>query len=161
MFRSYESGRSGYVTVVANYLPLQDAYGGPNYFTLDPDAAYDIHIDNDGDAREDLTFRFRFKNEIQDLSLAIGPMGNQRTVPVPLVTTVPGGIGPGTLDRNGLNVIESYTVELIRGDRRNEGRPLANAAGGMSPTTFTKPVDNVGTKSIADYAAYAPTTSTT
>jgi len=74
---------------------------------------------------------------------------------VPLVTTVPGGIGPGTLDRNGLNVIESYTVELIRGDRRNEGRLLANAAGGMSPTEFTKPVDNVGTKSIPDYAAYA------
>ena len=116
---------------------------------------YDIHLDNDGDAREDLTFRFRFKNEIQDLSLAIGPAGNQRTVPVPLITTVPGGIGPGVLDRNGLNVIETYTVELIRGDRRNQGRWLANAAGGMDPTVFTKPVDNVGNKSIADYAAYA------
>jgi hypothetical protein len=32
---------------------------------------------------------------------------------------------------------------------------LANASGGTSPTTFTKPVDNVGTKSIPDYAAYA------
>ena len=30
MFRSYESGRQGYVTLIANYLPLQDAYGGPN-----------------------------------------------------------------------------------------------------------------------------------
>ena len=155
MFRSYEPGRAGYVTLIANYLPLQDAYGGPNYFTLDQEAVYDMHIDNDGDAREDLTFRFRFKNEIQDLSLAIGPMGNQRTVAVPLVTTVPGGIGAGVLDRNGLNVIETYTVELIRGDRRNEGRLLANAGGGMDPTTFTKPVDNVGTKSIPDYAAYA------
>ena len=155
MFRSYEAGRDQYVTLIANYIPLQDSYGGPNYFTLDPDAAYDIHIDNDGDAREDLTFRFRFENEVQDLSLAVGPAGNQRTVPVPLVTTVPGGIGPGELDRNGLNVIETYTVELIRGDRRNQGRLLSNAAGGMSPTTFTKPVDNVGNKSIADYAAYA------
>jgi hypothetical protein len=52
MFRSYEPGRAAYVTMVADYLPLQDAYGGPNYFTLDPDAIYDIHIDNDGDARE-------------------------------------------------------------------------------------------------------------
>jgi hypothetical protein len=59
------------------------------------------------------------------------------------------------LDRNGLNVIETYTVELIRGDRRNQGKWLANAAGGMDPTTFTKPVDNVGNKSIPDYAAYA------
>ena len=155
MFRSYEPGRAAFVTLIANYLPLQDSYGGPNYFTLDPDAVYDIHLDNDGDAREDLTFRFRFKNEIQDLSLAIGPAGNQRTVPVPLITTVPGGIGPGVLDRNGLNVIETYTVEIIRGDRRNQGRLLANAAGGMEPTVFTKPVDNVGNKSIPDYAAYA------
>lgn len=38
MFNSYESGRAGYVTIVANYLPLQDAYGGPNYFKLDPNA---------------------------------------------------------------------------------------------------------------------------
>ena len=155
MFRSYEPTREGFVTLIANYLPLQAAYGGPNYFTLDPEAVYDIHIDNDGDALEDLTFRFRFKNEIQDLSLQIGPDGNQRTVAVPVITTVPGGIGPGVLDRNGLNVIETYTVELIRGDRRNKGRELANAAGGMEPTVFTKPVDNVGSKSIPDYAAYA------
>src|SRR5207237_3952070 len=49
MFRSYESGRAGYVTLIANYLPLQDAYGGPNFFTLDPKALYEIHIDNNGD----------------------------------------------------------------------------------------------------------------
>ena len=55
MFRSYETGRGDYVTLIANYLPLQDAYGGPNYFTLDPNALYEIHIDNNGDAREDLT----------------------------------------------------------------------------------------------------------
>ena len=54
-------GREAYVTLVANYLPLQDPYGGPNYFTLDPNALYDIHIDNDGDAVEDLTFQFRFQ----------------------------------------------------------------------------------------------------
>ena len=101
MFRSYEPGREGFVTLIANYLPLQDAYGGPNYFTLDPEAVYDIHLDNDGDAREDMTFRFRFKSQIQDLSLAIGPAGSQRNVAVPVITTVPGGIGPGVLDRNG------------------------------------------------------------
>jgi hypothetical protein len=154
MFRSYEPGREQFVTLIANYLPLQDSYGGPNYFTLDPNAVYDIHVDNDGDAREDLTFRFRFKNQIQDLALSVGPAGNQRRVPVPLVTTAPGGIGPGALDRNGLNVIETYTVELIRNDRRG-GQWLSNSMGGMSPTVFTKPVDNVGTKSIPDYAAYA------
>src|SRR3954468_22419306 len=57
MFRSYETGRAGYVTFIANYLPLQDSYGGPNYFTLDPEALYEIHVDNNGDALEDLSFQ--------------------------------------------------------------------------------------------------------
>ena len=42
MFSSYETGRSDYVTLIANYLPLQDPYGGPNYFALDPGAQYEI-----------------------------------------------------------------------------------------------------------------------
>src|SRR5687768_8091747 len=65
LFNSYESGRSNYVTIVANYLPLQDAYGGPNYFTLEEASKgiYEIHIDNNGDAREDLTFQFKFHRE--------------------------------------------------------------------------------------------------
>ena len=50
MFRSYEPTRSDFVTLIANYQPLQDAYGGPNYFLLDENAVYEIHIDNDGDA---------------------------------------------------------------------------------------------------------------
>src|SRR5215470_18656960 len=96
MFRSYEPGRDGFVTVIANYQPLQDPYGGPNYFTLDPEAVYDIHIDNDGDAREDLTFRFRFTNDLLDLKVNAG---GQRTS-VPLVN-----IGPiSAADRSNLNI---------------------------------------------------------
>ena len=40
MFNSYEAGKAANVTLIANYLPLQDAYGGPNYFSLDPNALY-------------------------------------------------------------------------------------------------------------------------
>ena len=54
MFRSYEPGREGYVTLVANYLPLQAPYGGPNYFKLDPNAIYEIHVTNNGGAVENL-----------------------------------------------------------------------------------------------------------
>ena len=36
MFRSFEAGRADYVTFLANYLPLQDVYGGPNFFTMGP-----------------------------------------------------------------------------------------------------------------------------
>ena len=66
MFRSYESGREEFVTLIANYYPLQDAFGGPNYFSMDPDAVYEIHIDNNGDAEEDITFQFRFSNALSD-----------------------------------------------------------------------------------------------
>src|SRR5438067_2979578 len=46
MFNSYEPGRTDFVTFVANYIPLQDAYGGPNFFSFDTNALYEIHIDN-------------------------------------------------------------------------------------------------------------------
>jgi hypothetical protein len=150
MFRSYEATRDGYVTLIANYLPLQDAYGGPNYFTLDPKAVYDIHIDNNADAIEDLTFRFRVQNTYQDVSIDTGAGVN---LAVPVITTAPMGIGPAATMVNGLNVIETYNVDLIRGARTNAGSALSNATGGS--TTFTKPVDYVGTKSINGYTAYA------
>ena len=43
MFRSYESGRQDYVTILANYQPFQDPQGGPNFYMFDPDALYEIH----------------------------------------------------------------------------------------------------------------------
>ena len=64
LFNSYEPGRDGYVTLLANYIPLQEPYGGPNYFAMDPSALYEIHVDNDGDAKENLTFQFRFTNRL-------------------------------------------------------------------------------------------------
>ena len=71
-FNSYESGRTSYVTLIANYQPLQDPYGGPNYFKMDPNALYEIHVDNNGDAKEDLTFQFRFQNILKGITLPIG-----------------------------------------------------------------------------------------
>ena len=51
MFRSYEAGRDGFVTVLANYSPFQDPQGGPNFFQYDANALYEIHIDNVGDGK--------------------------------------------------------------------------------------------------------------
>ena len=80
MFRSYEAGRGAYTTLVADYVPLQDAYGGPNYFTMDPQALYEIHIDNNGDGKEDLTFQFRFTNTIKDAQFTVG--GKKVSIPL-------------------------------------------------------------------------------
>src|SRR5262245_51866094 len=89
MFNSYETGRVGFVTILANYLPLQDAYGGPNYFSLDPDAIYEIHIDNDGDGVEDITFQFDFDSALaasgNGIALPVGPPGNQKDIAIPVV----------------------------------------------------------------------------
>lgn len=170
MFRSYETGRAGFVTIIANYQPLQDSYGGPNYFSMDPEALYEIHIDNNGDAVEDLTFQFRFKNEYGKATAGTtvingavngvssddtGTMGERR-VQVPLVNLLAGsGAAPGLL-----NVVETYTVKLVTGPRRsNAGSNVSNvtatagtAAGAL---TFNKPIDNIGTKSIPNYEGYA------
>jgi hypothetical protein len=146
LFASYEPGRDGFVTLIANYLPLQDPYGGPNYFQLDPNALYEIHIDNDGDAKEDLTFQFRFNNTLKGVTLPIG----DRNVAIPLIQSGP----VGEVRSPSLNVAESYTVDVVRGSRRGARREsITNAANGSE--VFDKPVDNIGTKTIPDYAAYA------
>lgn len=154
LFNSYEANRAGYVTIIANYLPLQDPYGGPNYFALDPSALYELHIDNDGDAQEDLTFQFRFRNRLPNdgkgLTLDIGSV---KGVAVPLKN-----IGMvSAQDIKNLNFNESYTLNVVRGDRRKgQSSPVTRASDGA--TELGKPYDFVGTKtfgSIAGYEQYA------
>ena len=144
LFNSYETGRDGFVTLIANYQPLQDAYGGPNYFKLDPNALYEIHIDNNGDAKEDITFQFQFKNNFKNIKL---PIGNQM-VGIPL--TQAGGVSQP--NDPALNVNEQYTVNIVRGDRRS------GSVGALSKTTggsvFDKPSDYIGTKTLGNKAAY-------
>jgi len=148
MFNSYEDNRAGYVTVIANDLPLQDAYGGPNFFTLDPEALYEIHIDNTGDGQEDLTFQFQFQNNLNGTDGLKVPVGG-KMIAVPLHN-----IGPVTsADQGSLNVAETYTVKLIRGNRRT-GMVASVSNASTAATTFTKPSDYVGTKSFPDYASY-------
>jgi hypothetical protein len=49
------------VTIIANYVPLQEPAGGPNFHLFDPAVRYEIHVDNDGDAKDDVSYQFRFK----------------------------------------------------------------------------------------------------
>jgi len=152
LFNSYEPGRDGYVTLLANYIPLQQPYGGPNYFAMDAAGLYEIHVDNDGDARENLTFQFQFTNRLANdnrgIKLNVG--GPQVAVPLKNV----GGVSAA--DSSALNFRESYKVTLVRGDRRRgNASPVTGANGG---TVFGKPYDFVGTKtfgSVANYKTYA------
>jgi hypothetical protein len=146
LFNSYEAGRAGYVTLIANYLPLQDPQGGPNYFFLDDNALYEISIDSTGSGVADTTFQFRFTTTTQGLSVTAGT----KSIPVPLINIGP-ITGPGGATQN---VSQSYTLTLVKGDRRTgTATPIVNASTGA--TTFAKPLDNIGAKSIPNYATYA------
>ena len=110
------------VTLVANYIPLEDPAGGPNYYRFDPSVLYEIHVDNDGNARDDVTYQFRFDTRV----------GNRNTF---LYNT-----GPVTSPTDpDLNVKQTYTVTRIaRGDRTVLGSnlpvPPANIGPRSNPT---------------------------
>lgn len=146
MFNSYEAGRAGYVTLIANYLPLQDPAGGPNFFNLEDNALYEISIDNSGSGAAALTFQFRFTTTTQGLAVTAGNV----SIPVPLINIGPVAAGSSSAQ----NVAQTYTLTLVTGDRRKgTAQPITNAATGSA--TFARPLDNIGAKSIPDYLDYA------
>ncbi len=134
------------MTAIANYQPFQDPQGGPNFYQFDQDALYEIHFDSNGDAKEDLTFQFRFTNALKGTALSIGG----QSVPIPLIQS--GGVS--AQDTSKLNVNETFTVDVVRNDRRSGTRvgKLTNVSGGSS--TFTKPVDNIGDKTFGSATGY-------
>jgi hypothetical protein len=144
MFRSYEPGREGYVTFIANYQPLQDPGGGPNYFLLDDKASYKINIDNNGDGVADIVMDFRFFDIQRDIKVAVGGV-QQR---IPLEASGPFG------DREASdtqNTIEGYQLYVTA-----PGVPRALAGNPRnSSTSFIKPFDNIGKKTIPQYRNYS------
>ncbi|HVG22747.1 MAG TPA: DUF4331 domain-containing protein [Thermoanaerobaculia bacterium] len=119
------------ITIIANYIPLEEPSNGPNFYNFSPAGVYEIHIDNNGDAKEDITYQFQFRTDIR----------NQGTF---LYNT-----GPVlTLDDADLNVRQFYTVTRIAGARRTgNGTSLG--------TSFQVAPANIGPKSTPDYAALA------
>lgn len=153
MFRSYEGGRDAYVTILANYIPLQNMYGGPNFFTMDPEALYEIHLDNDGDAKEDITFQFRFQSNLVGTKLNVGG----KMVAIPLVNSGP-VTGDGTSAPTNANLSETYSVTMVKGDRRSGAATPVTLASNTAVKSFEKPLDYIGQKSLGtpdQYEAYA------
>ena len=145
MFRSYAPGRERYVTMIANFIPFQDPQGGPNFYQFDQNALYEIHIDNNGDAKEDMTLQFRFKNTSKRTALNIGG----KSVLIPLInSSTISGVNPAAL-----NVRETYTIDMVKGDRRSGARTRL-AATTSGATEFDKPVDNIGDKTFGSATGY-------
>ena len=121
------------VTIVANYIPLEEPAGGPNFNTFDDDVRYEIHVDNNGDAVDDVTYQFRFKTHQKS-----GKDG---------VSSFLYNNGPITsLTDSNLLVRQTYSVTRIKGGVET------SLADGL-PTVPT----NIGPRSLPSYAALAAT----
>lgn len=71
-FRSYEPGREGFITLLANFIPFQDASGGPQFYRFDDSVLYEIKIDNTGDGKEDITIQYRFQTQTVNNNTVLG-----------------------------------------------------------------------------------------
>ncbi|MEI9950141.1 MAG: DUF4331 domain-containing protein [Pseudomonadota bacterium] len=149
MFKSYEAGRAGFVTLIANYIPLQNQYGGPNFFAMDPEALYEIHLDNTGDAKQDISFQFRFQSALAGAKI---PVGN-KMVAIPLINAGP-VTGDGVSDPANANLTETYTVQMLKGDSATGTVTDVVSASNPALKTFRKPLDYIGQKSFGTPAAY-------
>src|SRR5262249_51604238 len=129
-FRSPD--RPDTVTIVANYIPLESPAGGPNFPAFDDTVAYEINIDNDGDAEEDLTYQFRFETETRDPDSFLYNTG-------PITS----------LNDPAWNRPQTYSVTLIRHGR---GRSKQSELLG---TRLPTPPDNIGPRSTPNYSALA------
>jgi len=121
------------VTVIANYVPLQDPAGGPNFFEFGDDVLYGIHVDNDGDGVAEWTYNFRFRTETVDTSTFLYNTGPIKP------------LAPGSNTFANFNRPQLYYVSLVN----KQG--TAKILGGDLPC----PPCNIGPRSTPNYAAIA------
>ncbi len=125
------------VTFVANYVPLQLPAAGPNFYKFGDDVLYEINIDNNGDAVDDITYQFRFKSEINPANA----FGNGTFLYNTGQVT--------TSDDADLNVRQTFTVSKLVGPGSSvrQGTVIASDLK-VAPA-------RVGPKSMPDYGALA------
>jgi hypothetical protein len=92
------------VTFIANYVPLQAPPAGPNFYPFGDDVLYEINIDNDGDAIEDITYQFRFESELNPANAFGGATFLYNTGPIT------------SLDDADLNQRQFYSVSVLEGE---------------------------------------------
>jgi len=172
-FRSYESSRGKYFTVLANLYGLQAPYGGPNYFTISDQFFYEIYFDTSGDCVEDFTFRFLFGSKMggDNVTFDLEPADRDCNATGPTSVHIPGGItlpiggkdvpiplktigGVSASNQDNLNWFEYYVIDYVQGVR-DSGSETRLQQVGDSSQIFYKPFDYSGTKTFANYAAYA------
>ena len=90
------------VTLIANWIPLEAPGGGPNFYKFGDDVLYRINVDNNGDAKDDIVYEFRFKTRIQNKSTFL-----YSTSPI------------ASLDDPNFNMRQTYSVTRINRSGRH------------------------------------------
>jgi len=121
--------KPGTVTILANYVPLQDPAAGPNFFEFGDDVLYSVHIDNDGDGLAEWTYNFQFRTATVDPATFLY---NTSTIEPPK---------PGTTSYVNLNRQQYYHVTLVD---KNGGAKVIGA-------DLPCPPCNIGPRSTPNY----------
>jgi hypothetical protein len=113
------------VTIMANYIPLEEPAGGPNFNAFGEDVLYAINIDNTGDGEEDIAYQFRFRTETRN-----GDTFLYNTGPI------------DTLSDPDWNRPQFYNLTRVKGHRRTT----------LGQSLPTSPV-NIGPRSTPTYTS--------
>jgi uncharacterized protein DUF4331 len=124
----------GALTVAANWIPGEVPANGPNFFRWDDRARYYIHIDNTGDGRPDVSYRFQFRTKVR----------NEES----FLYALPGASGYGDPK---LNVIQRYSI-VRETHRYRRGRDLVREKTIARGLPSAPP--NIGPKTFPDYQAF-------
>jgi hypothetical protein len=147
-FMGYGAGSGGKVTLIMGVDPLLDPANGPNWFPFDDEILYELKIDNDHDAREDITLQFRFETDQRLPSLFQVYAGADNGYAAP--ANSPSPVPPGTpivppritsFDSAGFGQRQRYSVTAVRGNNRfdlqaEDGRPLYAVPANVGPRTM-------------------------
>src|SRR5580658_1305681 len=119
--------KPGTVTLIANYIPLQGPAGGPNFYEFGDDVLYEIHVDNNGDGKADISYQFRFHTTVRDPDTFLYNVG-----PIE------------SLGSANWNRVQTYDVGVVKGGS------FSNLGSGLPC-----PPCNIGPLSTPDYASLA------
>ena len=116
------------VTLVGNWIPLEEPAGGPNFHNFGDDVKYTLNVDNDGDAVDDIVWEFRFSTKVQN-----GNTFLYNTGPI------------SSLKDPDFNIRQTYSVAKVENGRRTvigSGLPV--------------PPANIGPRSTPNYDQLPP-----
>jgi hypothetical protein len=127
------------VTLIANYVPLEVAAAGPNFYKFGEDVLYEINVDNDGDAKDDISFQLDFRNRINNGDTFLHNTGQ--------ITS---------LDDSDLNQEQFYSLSVLRGDDHNDpsrkGKVITNnlqvAPANVGPKSYPQGYSKVANQAI-------------